>query len=66
MEHRRRKGDCKVIETKRKDLDKNIRLLNEEGYAVTLHCKQGKYYIKKQLKAGTEKDKINEERGIIK
>ena len=51
-----------MIETKRKDLDKNIRLLNKEGYTVTLHYKRGKYYLESQLKAGTENDTINEER----
>ena len=50
-----------MIETKRKDLDKNIRLLNEEGYTAILHYKKGKYYLKKQLKAGTENDRINKE-----
>ena len=55
-----------MIETKRKDLDKNIRLLNEEGYTVTLHYKGGKYYLKKQLKTETENDIINEEREMEK
>ena len=50
-----------MIETKRKDLDKNIRLLNEEGYTVKLHYKQGKYYLESRLKAEAENDKINEE-----
>lgn len=50
-----------MIETKRKDLDRNIRLLSEEGYTVTLHYKGGKYYLKKQLKAGTENGKVNKE-----
>ena len=45
-----------LIETKRKDLDKNIRLLNEEGYTVTLHYKKGKYYLKKQLKSEAGND----------
>lgn len=51
-----------MIETKRKDLDKNIRLLNKEGYTVTLHYKRGKYYLERQLKGGTENDKINKEK----
>ena len=55
-----------MIETKRKDLDKNIRLLNQEGYTVTLHYKRGKYYIEKQLKAEAGNDKINEEREMEK
>ena len=49
-------------ETKRKDLDKTIRLLNEQGYVVTLHYERGKYYLECQLKAGTENDKIKIER----
>ena len=50
-----------MIESKLKDLDRNIRLLNEEGYTVKLHYKQGKYYIKKQLQSETESGKINKE-----
>ena len=48
-----------MIETKRKDLDKNIRLLNQEGYTAILHYKRGKYYLERQLKDETENDKIN-------
>ncbi len=51
-----------MIETKRKDLDKIIRLLNEKGYVVTLHYSQGKYYLESQLKAEAENDKIKIER----
>lgn len=55
-----------MIETKRKDLDRNIRLLNQEGYTAILHYKRGKYYIEKQLNAETENDKINKEREMEK
>ena len=51
-----------MIETKLKDLDKNIRLLNQKGYAVRLHYRRGKYYLEHQLKTETENDTINEER----
>ena len=50
-----------MIETKRKDLDKNIRLLNKEGYTVTLHYRRGKYYLESRLKTEEENDKINKE-----
>ena len=50
-----------MIETKLKDLDKNIRLLNQKGYAVTLHYRRGKYYLEHQLKTEEENDKINKE-----
>lgn len=51
-----------MIETKLKDLDKNIRLLNQKGYAVRLHYRRGKYYLEHWLKAETGNDIINEER----
>ena len=50
-----------MIETKLKDLDRNIRLLSEEGYTVKLHYKQGKYYLEKHLTSETESGKINKE-----
>ena len=50
-----------MIETKLKDMDRDIRLLSEEGYTVTLHYKQGKYYLEKQLQSETENGKVNKE-----